>query len=284
MTELQTRILEIFKAVSSICEDEGLQYFAIGGTCLGAVRHHGFIPWDDDVDIAMPIDDFLRFLDIAGSRLPAHLSLIGSHNRRYFNQMFFKVIDNRTTAIEVLDVPYKEAYKGIWIDIMPICSFPSQKALERFIPQDTFLWTGNIFLRFGVPKKSTLIKDITCNCYRFPALVRDFRFYSRLWLKKLRKNGFHRDGVTGYVWSPSHLEAFQIPAVWFADSVLMDFEDTQMRCPAGWDGFLKAMFGNYMDFPPPEQRNSGHMLAKVDLEHPYKDYQNGLLKINLNGQ
>ena len=280
MTEVQNRILEIFKVVSSICESEGLRYFAIGGTCLGAVRHKGFIPWDDDMDIAMPIDDFLRFMDLAESRLPGYLSLIGPNDRRYYRQMFFKVIDTRTTAIEDFDVPYKEAYKGIWIDIMPICSFPSQKAIERFIPRITFLWSGNDYLRFGVPKKPTLKKNITCNCFRFPALVRDYRFYSRLWLNELKKNGFHADGVTGYVWSPEYLKRFQMPASWFSDTVLMDFEDTRMRCPTVWDGFMKAMFGNYMEFPPPEQRNSGHILAILDMEHSYKDYQNGKIEIN----
>lgn len=65
MNDIQARILKIFKDVVYLCESEKLQYFAIGGTCLGAIRHKGFIPWDDDMDIAMPIGDFKRFCSIA---------------------------------------------------------------------------------------------------------------------------------------------------------------------------------------------------------------------------
>ena len=78
MNEIQQKILEIFIEIDKICVKHDLRYYAIGGTCLGAVRHQGFIPWDDDLDIAMPDKDFELFMDIAPKELPDNLKLINS--------------------------------------------------------------------------------------------------------------------------------------------------------------------------------------------------------------
>ena len=73
MNELQKKILDIFKAVSKICKEHGITYYAIGGTAIGAVRHQGFIPWDDDLDIAIPIEQYDQFIAIARRELPEGL-------------------------------------------------------------------------------------------------------------------------------------------------------------------------------------------------------------------
>ena len=70
MTEIQKKILDIFHQISQICDKEKIEYYAIGGTCIGAVRDKGFVPWDDDMDIAIPIEQFDKFIDIAKQKLP----------------------------------------------------------------------------------------------------------------------------------------------------------------------------------------------------------------------
>ena len=76
MNDLQKKILDIFKAVAKICKDHDITYYAIGGTAIGAVRHQGFIPWDDDLDIAIPIEQYDRFIEIARRELPEGLTVM----------------------------------------------------------------------------------------------------------------------------------------------------------------------------------------------------------------
>ncbi len=279
MTEVQKIILDIFKTVSSICESEGIRYYAIGGTCLGSVRHKGFIPWDDDMDLAMPIDDYLRFISVSSTKLPSHISLIGPHNRRYFHSPFIKLIDNRTTAIEDMEKEYPEAYKGVWLDIMPLCCFASPASVKGLSWKFERLFSGNRFLRFGIPEHRPVMKKVTCSLYRVPAIWKDYNFYINWWLRILKKKGFGLSHYTGYVWEPEYLRRFQVPATWFGEPVQLDFEDTSIKCPTNWDAYLRAMFGDYMELPPVENRNSGHSIYLMDLKHPFKYYQEGLLNI-----
>ena len=100
MNSLQNEILNIFKSIKEIFERNGIDYFAIGGTCIGAVRHNGFIPWDDDLDIAVPIEQFDNMLNVLKKELPSELALYTCHNRKHYRYIFVKVINTKTTFIE----------------------------------------------------------------------------------------------------------------------------------------------------------------------------------------
>lgn len=80
---IQLKELEILKVFQNICRRHGLRYFAIGGTCLGAVRHKGFIPWDDDIDVAMPYEDYLEFQRIAETDLPDNYGILSPLQKTY---------------------------------------------------------------------------------------------------------------------------------------------------------------------------------------------------------
>ena len=112
MTETQKVILSIFKEISGICARHNIPYFAIGGTCIGAVRHQGFIPWDDDLDIAVPIEHFDFLLDCLRKEIPSDLYVIDSHDHMHYHYVWAKVCDKNTTFIEKSEYRYKDAYKG----------------------------------------------------------------------------------------------------------------------------------------------------------------------------
>ena len=125
MNDLQKEILEIFKIVHRICEQNELSYYAVGGTAIGAVRHNGFIPWDDDMDIAMPIEDYCFFKRHAQELLPDGYEFYSYENSPRYAHVFGKIINNNTTYIEESNMPYPKAYSGVWIDIMPMSGVPA---------------------------------------------------------------------------------------------------------------------------------------------------------------
>ena len=119
MNELQSKILEIFKEFDRICRDNDLKYFAIGGTCIGAVRHKGFIPWDDDLDVAMPIEDYARFREVAPSSLAPQYQIYDYEEHEKCGYQFLKLFDRNTTFIEERNNNL-DSCMGVFIDIMPV--------------------------------------------------------------------------------------------------------------------------------------------------------------------
>ena len=126
MNAEQNKIYEIYLTVKEICEKNRLRYWAIGGTCLGAVRHGGFIPWDFDMDIAMPDVDYYRFIGIASDELQHTKYEIQT---RLIGDMVTRVFDTTTTEIAPWNIPHPKRYIGIHVDIMPFCGLPQHAIL-----------------------------------------------------------------------------------------------------------------------------------------------------------
>ena len=93
MNDIQKVILDIFKEFDRICTDNNIPYYAIGGTCIGAVRHKGFIPWDDDMDVAIPIEFWDKFIEIASRQLPDYYKLFSSMEVKHYRYLFIKIMD-----------------------------------------------------------------------------------------------------------------------------------------------------------------------------------------------
>ena len=115
---IHEEILKVMDEVDRICRENNLQYYLIGGTLLGAVRHEGFIPWDDDLDIAMPREDYETFLAISPSALPSHLKIGTARYDVNYHRLFSKVYNVNTRFVE--HVGEKETNMGIFVDIFPL--------------------------------------------------------------------------------------------------------------------------------------------------------------------
>lgn len=274
-SEIQDVILNILKVVIELLEHEHLRYFAIGGTCLGAVRHKGFIPWDDDIDIAMPIEDFERFLSIAPKILPDYLDLFVPTQSKHDCLLFIKVMDSRTMMTENRFFQYKDTYVGAWIDIFPLSGIPSKNFW--FIKQATIINK----LSFKTKSKCSESKSIYGKAiwlFVSPLRLLPIDFFWKRYIKLLENHPFDSDKYkyTGFSWT-NRLPDWIFPKACFSDSVYLDFEDTKIRCPIGYHEYLNLQYGDYMSYPPLEDRNSGHLFDQgcIDLKHSYKDYQSG---------
>ena len=120
LERLQATQREILSVIDDLCERNGIEWFADGGTCLGAMRHQGFIPWDDDIDIAMPYEDWLRFVELAASELPEGYSLHTYRNTPGMTAFWAKIYKDGTRFIDH-EMIESHVEQGIFVDVMPYC-------------------------------------------------------------------------------------------------------------------------------------------------------------------
>lgn len=264
MNSLQHEILNIFKSIKEIFERNGIDYFAIGGTCIGAVRHNGFIPWDDDLDIAVPIEQFDNMLNVLKKELPSELALYTCHNRKHYRYIFVKVINTKTTFIEKSELEYQDAYKGVFVDIMPLGGVQLTKSFYWKIKKN---WALNVCKRVFEPSSSILRRIVNGLIYCLPV---KYNHFSNKYFRFLSKYSFADSLYVGYVWYP-YIKDLTFEKKWFSSFVEIPFEDTSIRCPIGYDEYLKKQFGDYMRMPPEKER-IGHHFALINLDRSYQYY------------
>ena len=279
MNDIQKTIIDIFKVTSRIAEEHHISYYAIGGTCLGAVRHQGFIPWDDDIDIAVPIEDYECFLEILEKELPDYYTVRSIGFSDHYANVFAKVIDERTTMIEKREYAHPDSYKGVFLDIMPISGVPS-----GFLMRKLFCRKINIFrILNDIRRFDSKELDLTWKKKIWPA-VRAFDgiipvdFFANKWFALLKRYPFENCEYTGYVCGYEILRLIY-PKYVFGEPTPLKFEDTVMYCPAQWDQLLTKQFGDYM-LPPPKEKQKPIHEGTIDLNHSYHDYQNGLYQLS----
>lgn len=276
MNGYQAKILEIYKVISTICDELGLRHFAIGGTAIGAVRHKGFIPWDDDLDIAMPIEDYEEFLRSAASLLPENMVLVQPGDSSSYGLIFSKVVDQSTTGIQwdMADTP--DRYTGVWVDIMPMSGVPDPGTRrDIFVAKLRLLLFLNKATRF-VPRGGKTKAKVFHQLLRPLWPLGKRGVFGSAYYRELQKHPFDGSSYCGYTWS-KQLKRLVFPRAWFQGTAEMQFEDCSMRVPAGWDAYLTQQFGDYMVVPPTTGQQT-HKLF-VDLEHSYKDYASGKIPL-----
>ena len=284
--EIQRVELELFKEFKRICDAYQLKYFSIGGTCIGAVRHKGFIPWDDDIDVAMPYQDYKKFQEVAQKELPDKYSLyIPKYHKHWFGN-FIKLQNDCTTFIEPFQDGYLDAYTGINIDIMPIYGMPKGRLLQYFasLVCDSLLFFNE---RHRLPfcEQKSRLQEIGWVIDAPIRMFCPFNFYIEVIEKLFGKYSFDNSNKVIFGWRkrPSRFHknnTYQNIFYYddFKEMLKCSFEDTSIAIPCGYDRYLTMDFGEYME-PPIDKRIPGHKTKMVDLKKSYKDYiKEGILK------
>ena len=262
-------MLEVFLA---ICRKHQLRYFATDGTLLGAVRHNGFIPWDDDVDLGMPRPDYDRFLRLAPRELPRHLALVHKGNELENPYPFARIRDGRTTCI-IRHYRNLRVHHGVFIDIFPLDGMPNGKAETEALRQRMLALTeeSKRLLRPFLSDPQARRSRFSSRALMPIHLLRMQRIY-RQYEQLMRSHPFDSsDRIFEYWFQPG---AGPIePMIWdkrdFADSVLLDFEHLKLPSPKGYDHYLRMRYGEYTAFPA--EKKGTHGVFKLDCDHPFTD-------------
>ena len=272
MNDIQVIELNIFKAVADICERNNLRYYADGGTLIGAVRHNGFIPWDDDIDLVMPRPDYDIFLKKARDELPSRYEVSTYHGKpKAERPVFFCQVLDKSTIVEQ-DIANEKINTSVWIDVYPIDALPAP-LVRRKIHQYRLLWNRFIVqvsnFDLNVHQNRTnrsfveraLISLV--NVTKFGSWIDTSKALAKT--ERLAKKYAYDNEAKCIDVFGVHKSKEIFPSAWFGDAVYLPFEDCKMPCPFSYDLMLRQIFGDYMKLPPEEERRSDHMMTIVSL-------------------
>ena len=263
LRKVQLTLLDIAKEVKRICEDNNIRYFLDSGTLLGAVRHKGFIPWDDDFDFGMMREDYDRFCKVAPSQLSSQFFLQTWDTDDQYAVPFAKVRKKDTIYLENKANP--SLMNGFYVDIFPYDNAPSSdyeknnmmKSLahiERIILMKCHYSPWNETGSCNIKKKLGYIP------YQILGSVTKKKDLINKYMKIVRSVDSTASEI--YLQYGSAKGFFQ-KRCFFGDGVDLPFEDTVFRCPSDSDGYLKMQYGDYMKLPPIDQRENRHQILKI---------------------
>ncbi len=265
MKETQEISLEILKIVADICEEQDFRYFLIYGTLIGAIRHHDYIPWDDDVDIMMPRPDYDRFLAYMSEHIKEypHLRIFNHDVCREYPYMITRVSDQRYKIIMENE---KEYGMGVFIDIYPYDGLGQTKkeAVRYGLRGDhlSSLCYQATRDHFAMETTTSLLrKVIKYPVYLFSRAVGKERFQKKL-ESLARVKEYDSSKFVGCVIWLSWGEKDIYLRKWFKEYIMMPFGKYEFRVPKEYDRILRHIYGDYMQLPPEKDR-IGHHFYKV---------------------
>ena len=273
MNEIQESILDIYKQIKRICDKNNLPFYAIGGTCIGAVRHKGFIPWDDDMDIAVPIECWDEFWNCMKRELPSNYEIYTCNKIKHYRYIFNKIHNAKTTFIEEAEVGYPDAYKGIYVDVMPIAGMPAEQELRaKFINKIQMYAKLNFVRRYPFREMKTPKSRFAWILLHLLSPFLSYHYFSDKWLEMLKRYPLKKARYTGYTWWDSITNKLCFPIEYFETTIELPFEDSTISCPVQSKDYLSSQFGNYMELPPEDQRLDHHQVC-VSTNKSYKEYK-----------
>lgn len=270
-------LLDLMVLFDSICKKHQLKYSLYSGTMLGAVRHHGFIPWDDDVDITMPREDYEKLLQLESE-----------FNGRYFLQTsltdsecgfaFAKIRNSNTTAISK-KFAYQKFNQGIHIDVIPLDKWEIEGGEERYYELRKLILINSTAMRKDNPHLEEEDLQRLEEWHKNNYVVKDIY----LKIQSLAKHSYDSktDFVSCALCTGPKYEKKILYSSDFNDFLMMDFEGFVFPVAKGYDRILKIQYGNYMELPKVEDRGKKHDGSVFDADTPYKDFLKREWNINV---
>lgn len=263
---LWVEIIKIYQEYARICKEHNLRHYAAYGTVLGAVRHHGFIPWDDDFDVIMPRQDYDKFVSVVERELPAHLKFISHLNCRSYSAWFSKIQLASAETVERVEreTGNRHLPHGIYIDIFPVdgCYVGVRKGL-RCLWSFLLFWrryykAGGLAGKLKVRSLCAKILGMSLGAL-FPRLStdKDFELYDIERLKVPLFGSTPRCATSNKVYRQIY-PTRDYPVQCLGSGVMMPFEDMEVPVPSDYDTYLRTFYGEYMVLPDEKDRHATH--------------------------
>lgn len=275
LKDLQNAELDILNEFIRVCNELKIKYFLDSGTLIGCIRHQGFIPWDDDIDVSMPREDYEILLENGQKILKNKYFLQTYKTEKNYTLGFAKLRNSETTFIET-SVKNLDINHGIYIDIFPLDGYKPQEIIKNFINEKKrTLHCIQINKKYVMQYKKESFKEYVLK------IISNI-LYGRKSVKQLleqeereaKKNKYKQSDYVCSGFDPifSARQIFVSKEV-FENGKMKKFEGIDVRVPQNYDAYLKRVYGNYMQLPPVEDRVTHHYNEIIDINKSYKEYR-----------
>ena len=271
LRELQLKQLPMLEYFRDFCEKNGLTFYLIGGGLIGALRNGGFVPWDDDVDVMLPREDYEKLPGLwREQHADGRFRLLKTDDEMFTGNIFITITDTSCTMVKTnqteVDIPH-----GLVLDVFPLDVAPD----GRFARKMQFMWTMiySLFLAQIVPENNGGLMAFGSRVLL--GIFRGKKIRNRIWRMaerhmtkyKLSENKCVTELCAGPKWMRP-----EYPKRIYEGVDYVTFEGLRMPCMKGYDEYLTMVFGDYMTPPPKEQQKPHHDIAYLDLDVPCEVY------------
>ena len=268
MNKLQSLEFDMLKEFVRICDELGLKYYLVCGSALGAAKYGGFIPWDDDIDVALPRPDYDVFCQKAQAMLPEHLFLQNHRTDPEYPLIFSKLRNSDTTFIEKSYSNLKINH-GIYIDVFPLDGYPSSELEIKELEKEK--------RRYELSRLCCLNINHTWKTRLLVAVERLFRMHKKTakFVKRLEDCISDHSVNDSEIWCnhgnwQGKLE--YATREQYGEGVFVDFEGLKVRIPECYDEYLTQKYGDWRADLPEEEKQGHHYHTMCDTERSYRNY------------
>lgn len=267
LKKIQEVELEIAAEVFRICEKNDIRCSLVGGSAIGAIRHHGFIPWDDDIDLAMPRPDYERFIEACKQDLKPQYFLQCFETEENCAYIFGKVRKNGTMLPEKYS-GHINMHQGVWVDIFVYDKVSDDPAIRQKDLRKLFFYRNLLTIKTGfkMPEnRSSLLEKVAYRVGKIPALLLSRDYLIRK-CEQIATSHENEEAQFLFPYGGAYGNDKELVLADFFDELIeVPFEDKTFKLIKKYDVYLTELFGDYMTPPPPEKRQANHFLEKNSI-------------------